>query len=216
VLLLRLLGSGEVLDARLRLALGIALVAAAGALMLKGVLAARARGEAPAEIVVRPLPTLLIGVVGGLVVGMTSVGSGSLMMVLLLLTYPRLELSQLVGTDLVQAVPLVASAAVAHLIFGNVELGLTGSVLLGALPGVYLGARLSSRAPDALLRPVLVVVLAGSALKLLGASTLWVVLVALGAGAALAAVAAARRLRERAPSVAAPVVEAERVSLPSA
>ena len=60
---------------------------------------------------VRPIPTVLVGAVGGLVVGMTSVGSGSLIIVALLLLYPTLKASQLVGTDLVQAVPLVASAA---------------------------------------------------------------------------------------------------------
>ena len=57
--------------------------------------------------VVKPLPTLLIGIVGGLVVGVTSVGSGSLIIIMLLMLYPRLRLSELVGTDLVQAVPLV-------------------------------------------------------------------------------------------------------------
>ena len=66
-------------------------------------------------------PTLLIGIVGGLIVGMTSVGSGSLIIVLLLLLYPTLAAGQLVGTDLVQAVPLVGAAALGHLLFGDVE-----------------------------------------------------------------------------------------------
>ena len=91
---------------------------------------------------------MLIGVLGGLVVGMTSVGSGSLMIVLLLFLYPRLSAGQLVGTDLVQAIPLVASAALGHLLFGDFQLDLTTSLLLGAVPGVYLGAHISAKASD--------------------------------------------------------------------
>jgi hypothetical protein len=98
---------------------------------------------------------------------MTSVGSGSLMMVMLLLLYPKLSAKELVGTDLVQAIPLVGAATVSHIFFGSVDLSVTGSLLIGSLPGVYLGARVSSRAPDALIRPVLVVILLASAMKLL-------------------------------------------------
>jgi uncharacterized protein len=115
---------------------------------------------------------VLSGVVGGLVVGMTSVGSGSLMIVLLLLLYPMLRSSELVGTDLVQAVPLVASAAVGHLLFGDFRLDLTLSLLVGSIPGVYLGARLSSRANDVVIRPALALVLVASGLKLLGVDNL--------------------------------------------
>jgi uncharacterized protein len=120
----------------------------------------------------RPLPTVLIGVVGGLVVGMTSVGSGSLMIVMLLLLYPMLRSSELVGTDLVQAVPLVAAAAAGHLLFGDFRLDLTASLLVGSVPGVYLGAKLSSRANDAVIRPALALVLVASGLKLLGVDNL--------------------------------------------
>ena len=111
---------------------------------------------------------------------MTSVGSGSLMIVSLLLLYPTLRASQLVGTDLVQAVPLVASAALGHILFGDFRLGLTASLLIGALPGVYVGAKVSSSAPGGIVRRALVVVLLASALKLLDASngTLVIVLAA--------------------------------------
>ena len=84
---------------------------------------------------------MLIGVVGGLVVGMTSVGSGSLMIVMLLVLYPMLRSSELVGTDLVQAIPLVASAAVGHLLFGDFKLDLTASLLVGSLPGRLPGSQ---------------------------------------------------------------------------
>jgi Sulfite exporter TauE/SafE len=115
---------------------------------------------------------VLIGVAGGLVVGMTSVGSGSLMIVLLLLLYPMLSSARLVGTDLVQAIPLVASAALGHLLFGDFRLDLTSSLLIGSLPGVYLGAKVSSRARDGIVRPALALVLIASGLKLVGVDTL--------------------------------------------
>ena len=98
---------------------------------------------------------------------MTSVGSGSLMIVALMLLYPMLSSKELVGTDLVQAVPLVLAAAIGHLLWGEFELGLTGSLLIGSIPGVIIGAHVSSRAPDAFIRPVLVLVLVLSGLKLL-------------------------------------------------
>jgi uncharacterized protein len=119
---------------------------------------------------VRPIPTVGVGAVGGLVVGMTSVGSGSLIIIALMTLYPTLRASELVGTDLVQAVPLVASAAFGHILFGDFRLGLTGSLLIGAIPGAYLGAQMSSRLPGALIRRALAFVLLASALKLLGAS----------------------------------------------
>jgi uncharacterized membrane protein YfcA len=100
-------------------------------------------------------------------VGLTSVGSGSLMIVMLMLLYPMLSSREMVGTDLVQAIPLVGAAALGHLLFGSLELGLTLSVMVGAMPGVYLGAQVSSRASDRYIRPVLVAVLAISSLKLL-------------------------------------------------
>jgi uncharacterized protein len=182
VLVLRALGDGAVVQARIKQVLGVALLLAASSIAAKGLLQVRATrralgmasgGPAPRRpLRVRPLPTVLIGVVGGLVVGMTSVGSGSLMIVMLLLLYPMLRSSELVGTDLVQAIPLVASAAAGHLLFGDFQLDLAASLLVGSLPGVYLGARLSSRANDAVIRPALALVLVASGLKLLGVDNL--------------------------------------------
>ncbi len=153
----------------IKTSIGVALLLASCALIAKSTLSARRPSNsgplAPSEV--KPLATLAIGVFGGTVVGLTSVGSGSLMIVFLLLIYPRISGKQLVGTDLVQAVPLVGSAAIAHLLFGDVKLSITGSLLIGSLPAVYLGAKISSRAPDNLIRPVLAVVLVASGLKLL-------------------------------------------------
>ncbi|HEY3499402.1 MAG TPA: sulfite exporter TauE/SafE family protein, partial [Polyangiaceae bacterium] len=137
VVLLQQLGMGPELQARVKVALGIALFTVSFGLIVRPLLARRKRpGESLMPVVAKPLPTMIIGVVGGLVVGLTSVGSGSLIIIMLLMLYPSLKLSELVGTDLVQAVPLVASAAVGHILYGDFQVGLTGAILLGSLPGV--------------------------------------------------------------------------------
>lgn len=174
VLLLRALGGDDAeLQDIIKHALGAALLLAASGIVLKALIAVRAAARdgrtRPPEVRVRPVPTMLVGIVGGLVVGMTSVGSGSLIIVALMFLYPGLKAAQIVGTDLVQAVPLVGAAALGHLLFGDFQLDLTTSVLIGALPGVYLGARVSAHASQALVRRALVIVLFASALKLLGA-----------------------------------------------
>lgn len=163
--------------------LGIALLLAASGLIIRSWFQmSRQRlpwGEGPApmtsaEVEVRRLPTVLLGVLGGAMVGMTSVGAGSLILTLLLVLYPQLKPSQLVGTDLVQAVPLVAAASLGHLMFGSVSLGVTGSMLVGAIPGAFIGAHISSRAPGGVIRRALAILLFASGLKLLGAPTPWV------------------------------------------
>ena len=183
VLLLRAIGDDEATQAVVKTSLGIALLLAAASMVAKALIdlrktqLARAAGIVDlspgdgTDVHIRPVPTLLVGIVGGLVVGMTSVGSGSLMIVALLMLYPTLRARQLVGTDLVQAVPLVASASLGHLLFGDFQLDLTISLLVGAIPGVYVGARVSTAAPGGIVRRALVVVLLASGLKLLEATT---------------------------------------------
>jgi uncharacterized membrane protein YfcA len=182
VFVLRALG-GNALQNRVKLALGYALLVAALGLILKTYLSLRERvrrhrtGEAARKnvgvdgLAVRPLQTVIIGAVGGLVVGMTSVGSGSLIIIALIALYPTLQASNLVGTDLVQAVPLVAAAAIGHLFYGDFQMSVTASLLVGCLPGVYLGARMSAGAPGGLIRRALAFVLLASALKLIGVPT---------------------------------------------
>ena len=168
VLLLRQINDRWSAEEPIAIVLGIALVVASSALVAKAVIQLR-RGQPVAhDVRVRPWPTLAIGVLGGLIVGMTSVGSGSLMMVLLLMLYPAMRSKELVGTDLVQAVPLVASAALAHLLFGDFDADIAGALLIGAVPAVYVGARVSAQAPDRVVRPILILVLLGTGLELLG------------------------------------------------
>src|SRR5207244_3447138 len=143
--------------------LGWVLLVAAAGMLVRTIVQTRRRalptGEPMDAALVRPLPTALIGVIGGFAVGLTSVGSGSLMIVMLMFLYPKLSSREMVGTDLVQAIPLVASAAIGHLVFGNLQFGLTSSVLVGAIPGVYVGARISASASDRFIRPALIAVL---------------------------------------------------------
>ncbi len=171
---------GPNLNSVIQYSIGVALLLASVGLVAKGAFSGR-RGapDGLAEIHVKPLPTLLIGVFGGVAVGITSVGSGSLMMPLMLMLYPLLTSRQLVGTDLVQAVPLVAAASLGHALFGQVELGLTAALLIGALPGVWLGAHVSSRAADYIIRPILAVALIISGLKMLNVATMIVGIVGL-------------------------------------
>jgi uncharacterized membrane protein YfcA len=186
-------------ETRVKEILGAVLLLAAAAMLVKVVVQAR-RGDVPTEMMdqrlVRPIPTILIGVFGGFIVGMTSVGSGSLMIVFLMLLYPMLSSREMVGTDLVQAIPLVGAAALGHILFGNFQFGLTTSVLVGAIPGVYAGARVSSRANDRYIRPALVAVLTISSLKLLNAPN-WFLLTATVAAAAIVAVVITRSARRR-------------------
>jgi hypothetical protein len=130
-----------------------------------------ARTGSVAQVVPRPLPTILIGMLGGVVVGMTSVGSGSLMIVLLLFIYPMIGASQLVGTDLTQAVPLTLAAALGALAFGHVEFGVTLSLIIGSVPAVLVGSLISASAPDRYVRPAITFVIFASGLKYVGLGT---------------------------------------------
>jgi uncharacterized protein len=172
--LLHTLGESKAAQTNVERILGAALLIGAAAMVLRYYLDTRsgqARLAHAHEIVARPLPTLLIGMLGGIVVGMTSVGAGSLMIVLLLFVYPAIGAKRLVGTDLSQAVPLSLAAAVGALVFGHVEFGVTTSLVIGSVPAVFVGSLLSSSAPDRWIRPVITFVIFASGLKYAGLDT---------------------------------------------
>lgn len=181
VLILKAFGTSSEMQSAIKYALGSALLLTATLLTVRAYLRlverAKSRdglgGALPQdrpEVVVKVLPTVILGAVGGLVVGMTSVGSGSLIIIGLMVLYTGLKASQLVGTDLVQAVPLVASAALGHALFGDLDLGLTLPLVIGSVPGAFIGAQLSARLDGGFVRRALAFVLLASALKLLGFS----------------------------------------------
>ena len=181
VIIARALGKGQEVQNIIRTALAVALLLAAIGLIVRAYIrlverARRRDGQAaplphgPPSIHLRPWPTIVVGVLGGLVVGLTSVGSGSLIIIALMVLYPTLTANELVGTDLVQAVPLVASAALGHILFGDFKIEITTSLLLGSIPGVWIGAHLSARAPGGVVRRALAFVLLASSLKLFNVS----------------------------------------------
>jgi uncharacterized protein len=172
--LLHLLGGGSAAPTHVEQALGAALLTGAAAMVIRWAMDVRGgkdRGAALRDLAVKPLPTVIIGMVGGVIVGLTSVGSGSLMIVLLLFLYPMISAKRLVGTDLTQAVPLTLAAALGALVFGHVEFGVTVSIILGSVPAVLIGSLLSSRAPDKYIRPVITFVILASGLKYVGVPT---------------------------------------------
>jgi len=114
----------------------------------------------------RALPTILIGALGGVLVGFTSVGSGSIILVMLLLMVRRPP-NVLVGTDIVHAVLLTGLTGTMHFVtFSSVDFQVVGLLLLGSLPGAYFGARLSRRVSPLKLRLVLLVLLVSAGLVL--------------------------------------------------
>jgi hypothetical protein len=160
----------------LRPALGAALLLTSGGLVLQRRIAASGARLAPsaetkasmplllgagagavtmpltAERVSRPLPTLAIGAPIGALVTITSVGAGVLGVVALTFLYPRLPMRQIVGIDIAHAVPLTLMAGLGHWWLGNVDWLLLGTLLVGSLPAIHLGAAVAHRLPERALR----------------------------------------------------------------
>ncbi len=161
------------LDNTLKMAIGFALLLAASTYALRLYIQlrrVRAGTGGGAAHVVRPLPTVLVGAVGGLLVGITSVGSGSVIMIALLMLYPTLSAVKLVGTDLVQAVPLVLAAALANISAHGLDWGLLLPLVIGSVPGTILGSTIAPRVPASIIRRGIVIVLTMSGLALLDKS----------------------------------------------
>eukprot|EP01037_Dinobryon_pediforme_P005569 gene5569-5625_t len=112
-------------------------------------------------------PTMLLGALLGVAVTMSSVGAGAIGVTALLMLYPALRVSRIVGSDIAHAVPLTLVAGFGHWIIGDVNMLLLVNLLIGSIPGVLVGSHLSTRSPDRVLRPVLAAVLLLSGYKLL-------------------------------------------------
>ena len=163
---MHVLGSTKSAEKHLQLILGIALLVGAAAMVSRAFFPTRAVVEGPL-VINRPL-IITVGVFGGFMVGLTSVGAGSLIIVALLLIYPHIRTDQLVGTDLAQSIPLTAAATIGTLLFGHVQLSVTASIIIGSVPAVVLGSMLSSRSFTKTLRPYLGGVALLSGLKYVG------------------------------------------------
>ncbi len=162
------------LDNLLKQCIGFALLLAAStyALRLYVGLRREVQGASTADPnpPIRPLITLLVGAMGGLLVGITSVGSGSIIMIALLALYPGLSALKLVGTDLVQAVPLVLAAAISNIALNGLEWDLLIPLVLGSVPGTIVGSMIAPRVPQSIIRRGIVVVLTMSGVALLDKS----------------------------------------------
>jgi uncharacterized membrane protein YfcA len=168
-------------------ALGIALFLTAGALLFRAQIQALGRrmaardarvvalaaaagaGDVPVseERIARPLPTLVTGALIGALVTLTSVGAGVIGVVALFFLYPLLPARQIVGADIAHAVPLTLVAGLGHAAMGTVNWALLGTLLIGSLPAIYLGAAVAHRLLERALRSALAALLIGIALKLL-------------------------------------------------
>jgi len=103
--------------------------------------------------------TVITGVILGALVTLSSVGAGALGVTALLMLYPRTPMAVIVGSDIAHAVPLTLIAGAGHWWLGSVDWPLLASLLTGSIPGIILGSYLSAHIPDAVLRPILAVVL---------------------------------------------------------
>ncbi len=185
---LSILGHSATAEHRLEVALGAALVLGGVAMVVRarrpGAGGARGRDLAP-----RRALTVAVGVLGGFMVGLTSVGAGSLVLVLLVALYPGLGNDELVGTDLAQSIPLTLAATIGTVLFNHVAFALTASIVVGSVPAVVVGSLLSTRANGRGLRRVIAAVVVLSGLKYLGLATGALGVVAVLEGLALVAAA---------------------------
>lgn len=149
-------------------ALGIALVLTAVSLIFRQKIQAFGARFAPARANPRRTFRLTVatGVVLGVLVSISSVGAGALGVTALFFLYPHLPAHRIVGSDIAHAVPLTLVAGVGHWFLGSIDWLLLGSLLIGSLPGIWVGSQISARVPERFLRPILagVLVLVGTRL----------------------------------------------------
>ncbi len=166
--LMHLTGITKVWGSALTITLGIALLLTALSVAYKPVWnRVGLRLEAWLPPARRDALTVVSGVLLGVLVSLSSIGAGAIGATLLLLLYPRLQAQRIVGTDIAHAVPLTLVAGIGHATLGNVEWLLLATLLLGSLPGIWLGARLTRAMPERLVRGVLCLSLIGAGIKVL-------------------------------------------------
>jgi len=159
---------GETMDRFVVRMLGFALVCVAASLLVRTVRGSRRpASEDLANSKEHVWLTSLIGAAIGFLVSLTSVGSGSLIIACLVVLYPSIPLRRIVGSDILHALFLVGVSALGHLGIGSINAPLLGGLLVGSLPGVWVGSRMSAFFPDKVLRPVLATTLLFFGYKLL-------------------------------------------------
>jgi uncharacterized membrane protein YfcA len=174
--------------------LGIALVLGGIAFLVKAFLHSHG-DDAPYLLARRDHRiALALGISGGFIVGLTSVGSGTFFGLVMLIAFP-LTAAKVVGTDIFHAAALLWVAGAGHLVVGNVDLGATGWLLIGSIPGVLLGSQMTVKLPDRAMRVALALVLFLSGVKLLEPPGANVIVVAVaGVGLVVGVAVVVRRL----------------------
>ena len=152
------LQSGNVVST-IKFWLGVALIVTSVAVLLRNKLMAWVAKEEwiPARYV--PGATVVLGIVLGALVTMTSVGAGALGVTALILLYPKEKITTIVGSDIAHAVPLTLVAGLGHASLGTIDYHLLGVLLIGSLPGIYLGSHMSSRVAEHWVRIALAMIL---------------------------------------------------------
>ncbi len=174
----------------------VGIITLARALLLRNLIDERDRFEVERR---HKIAAVVIGATTGFVIGITSAGSGTVIAILLIAVY-RLSPKKVVGTDIVHAAILLSAAAIAHWIGGNVDFGLAGNILVGSVPGVIVGAALSGRAPQGLIRVALGLVLVGSGIVTIqkGDPDVWPIAAAIAAIGLSAVLYVPHRMNKRA------------------
>ena len=151
--------SSKPLDGLVLPVLGFSLVATAAAVLMRRRILAAGNGNYALSEAGSTRITVLVGIVLGVLVTLTSVGAGAIGVAALMLLYPVLRPAAVVGTDLAHAIPLVTVAGLGHLQLGNVDYRLLLGLLAGSIPGIYVGSTISARLPEVLMRRILACVL---------------------------------------------------------
>lgn len=150
-------------------ALGIALLLTAGSIIFRKRIVEFAKRRSGGEEWPHVAGlTVLVGVILGVLVSISSVGAGALGVAALFFLYPNLPTVRIVGSDIAHAVPLTLVAGIGHWIYGSVDFSLLGSLLLGSLPGIFVGSHISAKVPDRVLRPILACMLVLIGGKMIG------------------------------------------------
>ena len=148
--------------------LGIALIVTSVAIFFQPLMINKSLKRPSLSEKKRKSITIILGIILGFIVTLTSVGAGAIGVTMLLILYPKLPIKKIIGTDIAHAVPLTLISGIGHASIGTVDLELLIVLLVGSIPGVWLGARLNAKANDEWIRLLLVIILFGIALKLLG------------------------------------------------
>ena len=193
------LGSGDLVD-QIKFWLGIALLITSLSVLFRHELVTSMHRESGLNPKVIAALTLVLGMILGFLVTLTSVGAGALGVTALLLLYPKLHINRIVGTDVAHAVPLTLVAGLGHASLGTVDYGLLGTLLIGSIPGIWIGSHMTGVVGEHWVRNVLALILVYVGQKLAFPELNQI----LGVGLLLVVVAAKLMIDARTPKLAVP------------